>query len=243
VRVEARGRGLVVALLGALLAVGGGLVALLATRSDPPPAPAAAPLPADLVGTLVAAAAKDPKQVAFVAGMIRKQVEALARDGDWDGARSLARRAADAVPDLPGPRDFLIDLSRQELEDAVARGAVESLTREDPPAWYEANVAAGAERWKDVPHYQWLRATWFLAAEPARAGTADLVEQAVAANDDARRSPGLRALLASAVAATVGDAPLHGRYQDVLARLEKTAVSAPPPRPAVRRPGPGMRDR
>lgn len=230
---------------GAVLA-GGASWALF--RPSPPPAPPPAPATAgDLVDAVVRAAAKDPKSALAAAALVRRQVEAMAKAGDWDGARALARRASDAVPDLPGPRDFLIDLSRLELEDAAERGALDDYVKQDPPAWHDANVAARADAWKASPRYAWLRATWALAKDPVRDEAADLAEAAAAANDDARRHGPWRTFLASAVAATVGTPRLHRRYQDLLAAAERAgpALDAPPtgPRPGVGRRGPGMRDR
>lgn len=239
----ARGRGLVLALAGALLVVGGGLAALLLARRDPP-APTAPAAP-DLLAAMAAAAAKDPGQMAALGMLLRKNVLGLAKEGSWDAARDLARRAHELAPAMQGPRDLWIDINRMQLEDAVEKGTADALVRENPPAWYDAHVLALHERFANVPRYQWLRATWSLASDPTRPETADLVDDALKANDDARKSEALRTLLVAAVAATVGDTRLHGRYQDLLERVEKPAGAGPakPGPGGGRRMVPGRRDR
>lgn len=238
-----RGRGLVLALAGALLVAGGGIAALLLARRDPPaPAPGA---PTDLLAAMTSAAVKDPAQMAALGMLLRKNVLGLAEEGSWDAARDLARKAHELAPALQGPRDLWLDINRMQLEDAVEKGTVDALVRENPPAWYDAHVLALHERFANVPRYRWLRATWFLAADPTRATTADLVADALDANEDARRSDALRTLLVAAVAATVGDTRLHGRYQDLLERVEKRPAPATGPGKAGggRRMIPGKRDR
>ncbi|MFO0933785.1 MAG: adenylate/guanylate cyclase domain-containing protein [Planctomycetota bacterium] len=241
----ARGRGLVLALAGALLVAGGGIVALLVARRDPPAAPAPAAAAPDLLTAMAAAAAKDPSQMAALGLLLKKNVLGLAKEGSFDAARDLARKAHELAPALVGPRDLWIDINRMELEDAVEKGTVDALVHQNPPAWYDAHVLALHERFANVPRYQWLRATWFLASDPTRAETADLVDAALAANDDARKSEALRTLLVAAVAATVGDARLHGRYQDLLERVEKPTSPGPvkPGPGGGRRTVPGRRDR
>jgi class 3 adenylate cyclase len=118
----ARGRGLVLALSAALLVVGGGLVALLLTRRDPPtPSAPAAPAP-DLLAAMAAAAAKDPGQMAALGLLLKKNVLGLAKEGSWDAARDLARRAHELAPAMQGPRDLWLDINRMQLEDAVEKG-------------------------------------------------------------------------------------------------------------------------
>lgn len=241
---SARGRGLVLALAGALLVVGGGLVALLVARRDPP-APAAPAAPPDLLAAMAAAAAKDPARMAALGMLLKQNVLGLAKEGSWDAARDLARKAHELAPALQGPRDLWIDINRMQLEDAVEKGTADALVREQPPVWYEAHVLALHDRFSNVPRYQWLRATWFLAADPNRPETADLADAALKANDEARKSEALRTLLVAAVAATVGDTRLHGRYQDLLERVEKPGGSGPakPGPGGGRRMAPGRRDR
>lgn len=209
------------AFVGGALAVAAGAAALW-PRGGPP-----APTAGDLVGSLAAAAAKDPAQVALVAGLLRASVERLLTEGRFEEARGLARRATDAVPGLAGPRDFWLEVNRRELEAARASGSLTTLVRERPPVWYREHVEALDARFRDAPRYRWLRATWFLAAEPTSASTAALVEEALAAEPDALRSAAFAAALWDAARLAAADPALAERYRASAARVDAARGASP----------------
>ena len=250
----ARGRGGRTGLLvgvGALLLLAGGGAAWILLR--PPSSPSAPPATAPATGTLVDEALRQlgpsvPKPLlARLGAAVRSGVEALAKGGDYAAARELAQKALERAPQHDGARDLLLDVNRWELEAAVDAGTVGALVRQNPPAWYDANVQGLHARFHGAPRYEWLRAVWSLASEPTRASTADVAEAAVAANPDALGDDTLTALLVRAVEAADADETLAKRYRALLARVAAGPAAGGPdrsPAPTGRRPrGPAMRDR
>lgn len=183
-----------------------------------------------------------PVQLERAVKVIRAAVEDQIAAGQWDKAEDITRRALDKVPDNEFARGAHLDVLRRDLEDASKTGRARTLVAQSPPTWYQTNIEAYSERWKDVPRYRWVRATWSLMAEPARKSTLDLVTSVLSEPGEAHSSAAFRALIESAsnAAASAGESAIAARYATMAKNpaiwkaLDRTAPVSPGGRAAMR---------
>jgi len=248
----AGGRGRAIALVaGALVAGGAGAYVVL--RGTTPPAPTTPPAAAadekdvlealklsipDLVARMANAG---PRMKAAYQASFRRRIDDLVTESRWDDAEKAARLVMDAMAGTSGAagsRDFYFDLVRRDIE---AGGVVrrQAHATENPPVWYDTHIQSLYDRAKDLPRYRWMRATWLVATDPARAETLTALEAAVDAAPDALRDAALLDLVRSADAQTVGSLALNGRYVKLRERMEKAAAAPDPTRAMDAAPGMG----